>query len=189
MNDVILEKRRTIVAYIDHLLQQLTDAQDYTVSIMSIEKARRDDKQLAKLNLSYSFFNIACKALWNSLYMSLSCVFDKNNDTINFLKVLNICQSDKDILKQQMGMLYSADDRDGGCQAQNRSFDVNVFYCEQMEIIRQSDNILKNLKSLRDKKYAHNDKQFLNSNPEYISVSEARKLIMLASKGLNTLLV
>jgi hypothetical protein len=173
---------------IKFLLNQLTDAHDFYMGIIGIYTICSDDRKRKKMNKAPGFFTIALKALWSGLYMTLARIYEKNDESINFIKVLNGCQSDPNFPK-----VYNGPDfincNTGECVSQPPiPFNITKFRqntLNDLEKLNYKDKLL----SLRDLKYAHNDKKSLLCSIDYVSTKEALELIEFASNVLNQLLV
>lgn len=185
MNDFLTSD--SLKENIKFLLCQLTEAKNYCTLIISIYQVCSDDQKRQRLNKAHNFFAITLDALWSSLYMTLARIFDKNSQSIRYEAVLNACQADQKFPHEYIEECYIDCETGESSNTHPVPFDVISFTQKTFEALEKLKYL--QIRKLRDKKYAHNDKGILKCDVDYVSIKEANELITLASNILNQLLV
>lgn len=169
------------------IMDELSYALCCITAIESIYQARGDKKQLKQLNKACGFFQIAEKAMWDSLYMTLARAFDKQKGSMTVGKVLNKCQSDPTFPNHWV----EEELRDGDYVITPEvvhPFDITAFVDTTNNKLSGMNEYIERLRLLRDKVLAHNDYQYLKKDDlDYVNSKEGRELIDCAYDALSAI--
>lgn len=169
----------------------LIEANDCYKVYNKLNDYRKDYLEI--LNLSPSFFTIVLYSLENTFMMALAKLFDSDKTTLSLHKILNICENNQKLFKKELTFPFY----EGGT---DKIVDNEIIKVNLIEDIKKTrleisslEKSISSLKGRRDKKYAHNDKQYIDKLTELadkypLNHHDIESLIECAGKILNRLL-
>ena len=144
--DAHTEKNK-IIEFSDQLFSEVFHANNKLSLYMSTHNKFVDFKELA--NVSPSFFVLIMNSLEKDIIISTAKLFDNGRGSYGTMyKFLNLIEANVDLFGEEKRQILKT-----------------AIPNQRKELFEENEQILKNLKSWRDKGYAHPDKKyFLDSN-------------------------
>ena len=189
-NEMTKEK---LVELLENYLWRITRANDCLQVYKTIVNAKQT--RLNEMEYACSFFSIAEDSICNDLAMTTAKLFDEGN-TMSIKKLINICNQNRDCFLSEAIIKYQwADAKDKGMAPYRECFPINIdsdikkAYAELETLQPKIDN----LKTRRDKYYAHSDKKYVFEpntlqNDAPLSFNDVEGLLDFAGKVCNNFL-
>ena len=163
--------------------------------------ARNNENLLKQINRAPAFFRIATDALFLGIFSETAKIFDSRGGAYSIEKFLNVCSQHLYKLPRHIvpPEIHEPSDGEGATLAFGDPFEIlgieppciKKTIASLQKELGEFTCVIDNLKKIRDKYYAHLDKEYMNDFQKVIedfpisSLQELKKLLDFASKVLN----
>ena len=185
--------KETIIKIVDKILVEIAFLNS-SVTIYKIIYDYSINEKYKKIyeEISPLFFSFTSDIYRYRILMGIGRLYDRNNDTYSLYEIINICEQNKKIFptERKREFINAVNEKDEIIY----KYDIESVLNEAKSKMNYCSKQIENLRILRNKSYAHNDKKYFNNQIELIEKytfdwEDGDKLLKTAGEICNDILL